>query len=134
MKLATLFKKGTLAQVFSCEFCKISKNIFFPEHLWATASVIIKECVYNWIKSDHTNHTTVSWPPSNLKIVKSCKKNLKCKSRFYDNCPQEKLFPSSKTNPNPNPNPNQGAILLGAIFICPDTVKVVRQQYLTSIF
>ena len=29
---------GTLAQVFSCEFCKISKNSFFTEHLRATAS------------------------------------------------------------------------------------------------
>ena len=33
-------KKETLAQVFSREFCEISKNIFFTEHLWATASVI----------------------------------------------------------------------------------------------
>ena len=32
-------KKDTLAQVFSCEFCEISKNTFFVEHLWATASV-----------------------------------------------------------------------------------------------
>ena len=31
-------KKETLAQVFSCEFCEISKNTFFTEHLWATAS------------------------------------------------------------------------------------------------
>ena len=31
-------KKETLAQVFSCEFCKISKNTFFTEHLWTTAS------------------------------------------------------------------------------------------------
>ena len=30
--------KETLAQVFSCEFCKISKNTFFTEHLWMTAS------------------------------------------------------------------------------------------------
>ena len=30
----------TLAQVFSCEFCEISKNIFFTEHLWTTASMI----------------------------------------------------------------------------------------------
>ena len=29
----------TLAQVFSCEFCKISKNTFCTEHLGATASV-----------------------------------------------------------------------------------------------
>ena len=31
-------RKETLAQVFSCEFCKISKNTFFTEHLRATAS------------------------------------------------------------------------------------------------
>ena len=24
--------------MFSCEFCEISKNTFFTEHLWATAS------------------------------------------------------------------------------------------------
>ena len=33
-------KKETLAQVFSCEFCKISKNTFFTEHLWTTVSVL----------------------------------------------------------------------------------------------
>ena len=31
---ATLFKKMTLAQVFSCEFCEISKTLFFIEHFW----------------------------------------------------------------------------------------------------
>ena len=25
--------------MFSCEFCKISKNTFFTEHVWATASI-----------------------------------------------------------------------------------------------
>ena len=30
----------TLAQVFSGEFCKIYKNTFFTEHLWATASIM----------------------------------------------------------------------------------------------
>ena len=34
---ATLLKKEALAQAFSYEFCKISKNTFFTEHLWATA-------------------------------------------------------------------------------------------------
>ena len=29
----------TLAQVFSCEFREISKNTFFIEHLWTTATV-----------------------------------------------------------------------------------------------
>ena len=31
-------KKETQAQIFSCEFFEISKNTFFIEHLWATAS------------------------------------------------------------------------------------------------
>ena len=31
-------KKEILAQVFSCEFCEISKNTFFTKYLWATAS------------------------------------------------------------------------------------------------
>ena len=31
-------KKETPAQVFSCEFCEISKNIFFKEHIRTTAS------------------------------------------------------------------------------------------------
>ena len=38
MRPATLLKKETLAQVFSCEFCEISKNAFDTELLWATAS------------------------------------------------------------------------------------------------
>ena len=33
-------KKETLTRVFSCEFCEISKNTFFTEHLWTTASGI----------------------------------------------------------------------------------------------
>ena len=35
---ASLLKKEALAQVFSCEFYEISKNTFFTEQLWATAS------------------------------------------------------------------------------------------------
>ena len=31
-------KKETLAQVFSYEFCEISNNIFFTEHLWETTA------------------------------------------------------------------------------------------------
>ena len=30
----------TLAQVFSCEFCEISKKTFFTEHLITTPSII----------------------------------------------------------------------------------------------
>ena len=34
-------KKETLAQMFSCEFCEISKNTIYTAHLWRTASVYI---------------------------------------------------------------------------------------------
>ena len=33
LRPATLFKKETLTQVFSCQFCEISKTPFFIEHL-----------------------------------------------------------------------------------------------------
>ena len=32
-------KKEILAEAFSCEFCQISKNTFFTEHLWTIASI-----------------------------------------------------------------------------------------------
>ena len=35
-------KKETLAHVFSCEFCEISKNTFFTENVMTTASIFIK--------------------------------------------------------------------------------------------
>ena len=37
--ICNFIKNETLAQLLSCEFCEISKNAFFKEHLWATASV-----------------------------------------------------------------------------------------------
>ena len=39
---SNFIKKETLAKVFSCEFCEISKNIFFTKHVWATASLLPK--------------------------------------------------------------------------------------------
>ena len=35
-------KKETLEQVFSREFCEISMNTFFTEHLQATASAVLQ--------------------------------------------------------------------------------------------
>ena len=35
-------KKETLAQVFSYEFCEISKNTFFTEHLWTTDPLLVQ--------------------------------------------------------------------------------------------
>ena len=46
-------KKESLVQVFSCEFCKISKNIFFTEHLRETASVIWKSISILFIAAIH---------------------------------------------------------------------------------
>ena len=43
LQACNFIKKETLAQVFSCEFCKISNNSFFTEYLRATASVSTKE-------------------------------------------------------------------------------------------
>ena len=43
-KACNLIKKETLAQVFSYEFCEISKNIFFTEYLRTTDSVL----AVNW--------------------------------------------------------------------------------------
>ena len=37
-KACNFIKKEALAQVLSCEFCGVSKNTFFTEHLLATAS------------------------------------------------------------------------------------------------
>ena len=34
----------TLAEVSSCEFCVISKNTVFTEHLWTTASKRLHLC------------------------------------------------------------------------------------------
>ena len=33
-RVSFFIKKETLAQVFSCQFCEISKNTFFTEHIW----------------------------------------------------------------------------------------------------
>ena len=38
LRPATLLKKVALAQVFSCEFCEISKITSFTEHYWTATS------------------------------------------------------------------------------------------------
>ena len=39
MPESLFIKKETLAQLLSCEFCQISKNTFFTEHVWTAASM-----------------------------------------------------------------------------------------------
>ena len=50
VEASNFIKKETLTQVFSCEFCEISKNIFFTVHLWATASQYRKVDSSSWYK------------------------------------------------------------------------------------
>ena len=38
-QICNFIKRETLAQVLSRKFCEISKNNFFTEHLWTTASL-----------------------------------------------------------------------------------------------
>ena len=53
--VCNFIKKETLAQVFSCKPCEISKNIFFTEHLWTTASK--NKVVKAFGKTELTNAT-----------------------------------------------------------------------------
>ena len=45
-------KKESLGQVFSCEFWEISRNTFFTEHIWKTASQFCNKCLTQGL----TNH------------------------------------------------------------------------------
>ena len=40
MQACNFIRKETLTQAFSGEFCEISENTFFAEHVWSTASTI----------------------------------------------------------------------------------------------
>ena len=54
MHLCYFIKKDALSQLFSCEFCKISKNTFSTEHLWTTASILAEavEHLCNFMKKE----------------------------------------------------------------------------------
>ena len=67
-------KKETLAQVFFCELCEISKNTFFTEHIRMTASVIKNKICTYITETD----TTVINLPSIEKLSYKVKIN-KCK-------------------------------------------------------
>ena len=63
-------KKETLAQVFSCEFCEISKNTFFDRTPPVTASVdtfkdIMKIFYQHW-------EMNLKWPRSIWRMCQQC--------------------------------------------------------------
>ena len=72
-------EKETLAQMFSCEFCEISKNNFFTEHLWATVSGCIKinpkvcnflkEGLHHWCLCLRSFATFITWEWLLIQII-----------------------------------------------------------------
>ena len=58
-------KKETLAQGFSFEFCEISKNTFFTEHVWTNASLdlhLIKhQIIPFWNIKEALNNNSKTW-------------------------------------------------------------------------
>ena len=68
--------KRTLVQVFSCEFCKISKNNFFDKTLPATVSVYV--ILYYLIKIQiKYSHSETPWKTNGTQ------KSTKRKRRLY---------------------------------------------------
>ena len=53
-------KKETLAQLFSCGFCGICKNIFFTEFLWVTDSLLFF-IISLFIPKTHAKFGNDSW-------------------------------------------------------------------------
>ena len=66
----------TLAQVFSCEFCEISKNTFFTEHLWWLLLVIDVRQGSKYASATHLKNSCCPPPVSSVLIRKSLKKLL----------------------------------------------------------
>ena len=85
-KVAGLRQKETLAQVFFCEFCKISQNTFFTEHLWATTSVLD-----NSHNSQIKFNINLRWE----KTIYSRSWNTSC-SCFVHRCFAQRIFGSSR--------------------------------------
>ena len=71
---ATLLKKESLAQMFSCEFCEISKNTIFTEHLHTTA-------FKTSYMSNDSKMSRNSWPQQTLHMYSMLKR--RGNGRFY---------------------------------------------------
>ena len=84
---ATLLKRQTLAQVFSCEFCEISNNTYFTKHLWTTASDIVFEvCKDNLMSTSVIYYQNISVVLSKfmgLRIDRKTDKNDFIRQTFF---------------------------------------------------
>ena len=107
-------QKETLAQVFACEFCEISKNTFFTEHLWTTATVTSR--LKRLIRLDSNKYTVLLtdpfrnplWQKTRLSIfLKLAAEPLKCSGELLKAEEETKIWPGfsivqanvSKTGP-----------------------------------
>ena len=70
LQACNFINKESLAQLFSCEFCKISKNTFFTEHLRTTALLqrsllvlfsSVNRCFVNHLNRIYLNQKSVIW-------------------------------------------------------------------------
>ena len=73
------FKKETLSQVFSYEFCGISKNTFFTEHIWSTASSFAYlQNLTEWMFSKLVTSYLWNKYENVLKKFRKCIEKFKC--------------------------------------------------------
>ena len=82
LEACNFIKKETLAWMFSFEFCEISKNTFFTEHLWTTASSRVRAEVGKYALCYSTQAATKrfssEYPPYDFKrsTVNNWKKKI----------------------------------------------------------
>ena len=85
-----VIKKEALVRVFACEFCKISKNTFFVEHLQATASEVTLLSVYiSWEKL--WSHTS---KPSSAEVIVMYSENMMYSTKMKAKCMTEYVWRS----------------------------------------
>ena len=68
--------------LFSCEFCEISKNTFFTEHLWATASRFMDNALSTDSES-YYRRLIASPIMDNFIVHWLIESTLKCSASFY---------------------------------------------------
>ena len=65
------FKKETLPQVFSSEFCETSKNTIFTEHLWTTGSIEMHLVYFFDIFEDDHNIVLDRFETDSVNVMKN---------------------------------------------------------------
>ena len=93
-----------LAEVFSCQFCKISKSNFFTEHIWATTSDSKRKKLKTGVRAQldlakarldllmkASKHVNSSCSPSNVGVVYA---DINCRLKTYLSNNRESFFVS----------------------------------------